>query len=628
MFGRYNDAPSETANRVFGLSMLETISVNTRTLTFGVNMGLSNRVSNTVRANYSTQNSDDIQSLSPIGGSVSLDPSFFLGPVPAASSLVQFQTFDTDFLATGTLVRGQSKQLNFADDLVLVLGTHQIKLGGDYRAIFLDMRPSDQIVEFDADDLPTLLSTGEGTVTATAQRRAQLLTQSLSFYGQDTWKPTPRLTMVYGLRWDFNAAPSARGDTTLASWTNLDDPASFALAPPGTPVWRNVYTNFAPRLGVAYKLTRDGDWVIRGGGGIFYDIGMGGVATLTTTFPNAASISTGNVTVPIADARPYIPAITEAPPFSGSFGFSPTLVSPRSYQWNLAVEKSFRGRQAVSATYVGQAGRDGLRNTGYFQPNSNFSSYFYLTTNGAFSNYHALQVQYRRPVSSGLQMLLGYTYSHSLDNASNDVTSGTNTISGLRDYASSDFDIRHSFSGAVSYEIPPAAKSGPLAGLTRGWSLDATAVARTGFPFNGQLFVLSPVLGFAFIRPDIVPGQPIWTKVAGAPGGKSLNPAAFSLPPSDVQGTESRNDIAGFGLTQIDLSLGRDFPIHDRLHLKFRADAFNLLNHPNFTNPTARVQSPSTLQSQRMLNQGLGGLNPIFQVGGPRSLQLSLRLTF
>jgi Carboxypeptidase regulatory-like domain/TonB dependent receptor-like, beta-barrel/TonB-dependent Receptor Plug Domain len=628
IFGRYNDAPSETANREFGLSTLDTISVNTRTVTIGANMALSNRISNALRLNYSTQASNDIQSLSAIGGSVSLSPSYFLGPVPASSSLVEFQTFDTDFLASGRLVKAQTRQFDFADDFVLASGAHEMKLGVDYRPLSLDVRPALQTVELDADDVPTLLATGQGSLTVTASKPAKILTQAFSAYAQDSWKPTQRLTLVYGLRWELAPPPSPQDHTTLASWTNVNDPASFALAPLGTPLWRTVYSNFAPRVGIAYKLTSTGDLVLRGGGGIFYDTGLGGVATLTTEFPNSAVAFPGNVSVPIPDASPYIPAITLTPPYPGAFGFSPQLVSPRSYQWNVAMEKSFAGRQALSATYVGQAGRDALRNTGYFQPNANFSSFFYVTTNGAFANYDALQVQYRRPMSSGLQLLLGYTYAHSFDNASNDVTSGTNTISGARDYASSDFDIRHSFSGAVSYNLPDPVKSGPLSVLAKDWSVDSTVIARTGFPFNGQIFVVDPALGFAFIRPNVVPGQPYWISVATAPGGKSLDPAAFTRPSPGLQGTEPRNDIQGFGLTEVDLSVAREFPLGDRVRLKFRTDAFNVFNHPNFTNPTARIPRASSLVSQKMLNQGLGGLNPIFQEGGPRSLQLSLRLTF
>jgi len=473
IFGRYSDAPSETASRELGLSMLDTISVNTRTATFGANMALSNQISNALRLNYSTQTSNDIQSLSPIGGSVSLNPSYFLGPVPASSSLVEFQTFDTDFLATGPLVKAKTKQFDFADDFVLASGVHEVKLGVDYRPLSLDVRPSDQTVEFDASDVQTLLATEQGSLTVTASKPAKVLTHAFSAYAQDSWKATKRLTIVYGLRWELAPPPSARGNTTLASWTNPSSPGSFALAPSGASLWSTVHTNFAPRLGIVYKLTSSGDLVARGGWGIFYDTGLGGVATLTTSFPNSAVAFPGNVSVPIPDARPYIPTITLTPPYPGAFGFAPTLVSPRSYQWNLAIEKSFAGRQVLSATYLGQAGRDLLRNTGYWQPNANFSSFFYLTSNSAFSNYDALQLQYRHPLSSGLQVILNYTYTHSLDNASNDVTSGTNTISGIHDYASSDFDIRHSFSGGLSYNIPGPSKPKPgsLSLRAAHWSL-------------------------------------------------------------------------------------------------------------------------------------------------------------
>jgi hypothetical protein len=111
-----------------------------------------------------------------------------------------------------------------------------------------------------------------------------------------------------------------------------------------------------------------------------------------------------------------------------------------------------------------------------------------------------------------------------------------------------------------------------------------------------------------------------------------LNPAAFDVTTpvaENRQGTLGRNAIQGFGLTQVDLSIGRKFLFTERLNVLFRVDAFNLLNHPNFTNPSGYLSGgPSFLLSREMLNTGLGGLNPIFQQGGPRSLQLSLRLAF
>lgn len=362
---------------------------------------------------------------------------------------------------------------------------------------------------------------------------------------------------------------------------------------------------------------------------MFYDLGVGQTATLATQFPNSASSFSGDVPVPVLDATPYLPARSLAPPYPGSYGFDPNLELPRSYQWNVALEKSLPWDQVVTATYVGQAGRRLLRNAGYYQPNPDFASYFYLTNNGAFSNYDALQLQYRKLVSSRLQGIVNYTFSHSLDNSSNDVISGANAISAEGDYASSDFDARHSFSTAIHYEVPAIGKTGTVSFLSRDWALDLVGVARSGFPFNARMFVVSPVLGFAYVRPDRVPGQAVWRSDATAPGGRSLNPSAFAMPTTETQGSEGRNDIRGFGLTQLDLSVARKFSITERVHLQFRTDAFNVLNHPNFTNPQAFVFFGGTqLRSNQMLNQALGGLNPLFQEGGPRSLQLSLRLTF
>lgn len=117
--------------------------------------------------------------------------------------------------------------------------------------------------------------------------------------------------------------------------------------------------------------------------------------------------------------------------------------------------------------------------------------------------------------------------------------------------------------------------------------------------------------------------------VAYDPTTGAITGGAFAVPSTVRQGSEGRNDIPGFGLTQIDLSIARKFELTERFALKFRADAFNLLNHPNFTNPLARVEfGPLDLDSIQMANQGLGGLNPLFQEGGPRSLQLSLKFSF
>jgi hypothetical protein len=188
--------------------------------------------------------------------------------------------------------------------------------------------------------------------------------------------------------------------------------------------------------------------------------------------------------------------------------------------------------------------------------------------------------------------------------------------------------------------------------LLRDWSLDGIATARTGTPFNAGYTPADPGVvqgccGALDLRPDQVPGQPVYISDPNAPGGKELNPAAFTIPNSLVQGSAARNSIRGFPLVQIDLSIRRQFNLAERLHLLVRADAFNVINHPNFANPLSSIGTcaqgvtcPPQYgfgTSQSMLNQALGGgaggfygsaFGSLYQVGGPRSLQLSMKLQF
>jgi hypothetical protein len=635
IFGRYNYAPSQTVSRLGSLSDVETLSTDTQTLTLGLNMSLSPTVTNMLRGNYSTQSAGTSDVLDKFGGAIPIDPTLLLGALPLSSNSAFFQIGDTTDFDVGLGAQNRSKQMNFVDDLAITVGTHQLKFGGDYRAIFLNTTPSRNTPNYLIDDVQDFISGPTAGVVPTFSTAtslpAKILAQAFSLYGQDTWKATPRLTLTYGVRWELAPAPSGRGDTKLASWANTNDFSALALAPIGTPIWRTTYTNFAPRVGIAYSLTEKSDFVIRAGFGFFYDTAAGQVGSVAISYPNSAFAFPPPITLPVSDLTPYLPTISLDPPYPSAQGFVNNLRLPRSYQWNVAVEKSFRGKQVISATFVGQAGRELLRLEGLLQPNSNFSDFFSLSGNTAYSNYDALQVQYRRPLSGRLQVLLGYTWSHSLDNVSDDGLQSTShtVISGAKDYSNSSFDVRHSFSGAATLLLPSAGKSGLLPVVSRDWSLNAVVVARSGFPFNAVALGGGPG-GIALRRPDLVAGQTAWIPDPAAAGGKSVNPDAFAFPPPGVQGSEPRNDIPGFGLVQADLSVARKFAITDHVNLQFKAEAFNALNHPNFTNPRALFFSSGgiLLSSTQMLNGGLGGLNALFQEGGPRSLQLSLRLTF
>jgi Carboxypeptidase regulatory-like domain/TonB dependent receptor len=650
IFGRYNYAPSRIVGRPLDGLSIDTTPVNTQTLTAGINMVLTNSVVNTLRGNYSRQSGSTIFSLNSFGGAVPLDPSeiFGSGSLNNGQNYGAFIPFDASEILIGPQVRNRTGQFNVVDDLSIALGAHVVKVGADYRRITLDSADAQYGVFLATPTFGDFVSSGAAPfLTTTNQRNSRILSQAFSLYAQDTWKITPRLTITYGLRWELSPAPSGQGATALAAWNDVNNPALLGLAPAGTSPWSTTFGNVAPRFGIAYSLTRRGDLVVRAGGGTFYDTGVGAAAGLASQFPNYAEAAYSNVTVPIVGLSTYFPALTLAPPYPyGVAGVDRNLKLPRSYEWNAAIEKSFRGQQVVSLTYVGQAGRDLLRREAISTPNSNFAGPFQLTANNARSNYDALQLQYRKPLSDRVQILLNYSWSHSLDNASSDVVEAVSSavISAANDYASSDFDVRQSFSGAATFDVPAAGKSGFLNLATKDWSLAMVAVARTGFPYNGSIGAFT--IAGADPRPDLNPGAPLYlvgracatefqslgvlSAKEPCPGGKGLNPAAFGVPPSGQQGNERRDDIPGFGFTQLDLSLGRKFQITERLNLQFRADAFNALNHPNFSNPGALFIpfAPSYLLSTSMLNQGLGGLNPLFQEGGPRSLQLSLKLAF
>jgi len=643
IFGRYNYAPSNTVTRGgtgISPSSVGSTSVDTQTLTVGGTLSFDSETANSIRGNYSTQMFSLSYLSDSFGGATPLSASVFLGGLPESATYAYFYTYDTALLLSGPYGRNQTKQMNFVDDFSKTKGKHHLKVGGDYRGIFLNAQAPPHKLFQTSPSVQTFLSSAEvnlGTETTVASR---ILSQAASLYGQDTWKVTSRLTVTYGLRWELSPAPLALGETTLASWKDVNNLAEISLAPIGTAPWHSTYGNVAPRIGLAYDVNGKGSLVVRVGGGIFYDLSAGSSAQLAKEFPNLTSTQHPGVPIPLTNVESYLPVISLEPPYPIVVGVDPDLRLPRSYQWNVAVDKALGQDLAVTATYVGQAGRDLFRTNALYAPNPDFSSEFLLESNDARSNYDALQLQLRGNVGSRLKALLNYTFSHSLDNISNDAVAGLSgtVISGANDYASSDFDVRHSFSGAISYSLPAFGKSGALAFVSKDWELSGVLVARSGFPFNAQIynFSLDPG-GFALTRPDRVPGVSAWVYGAqcqaslGGPcaGGKGLNPAAFIVPSEIRQGTEGRNDIVGFGLTQVDLSTNRRFRIGEKLSVMFQADAFNVLNHPNFTNPQAFVQYGSFyLQSQQMLNQGLGGLNPLFQQGGPRSLQLSLKLAF
>jgi hypothetical protein len=279
-------------------------------------------------------------------------------------------------------------------------------------------------------------------------------------------------------------------------------------------------------------------------------------------------------------------------------------------------------------------GRRLLRQELLVNPNSYFAQVF-ITTNKAASSYHALQIQFQRRLSRNLQSHVAYTWSHSIDNASNDSfpNSPSTFIDPRFDRASSDFDVRHSFAGAITYNIPTPACGAVGSRLLRDWSVDGIFIVRTATPVD-VFFMRDIGFGPFNFRPDLVPGVPLYLIDSSFPGGRAINREAFTVPQTARQGTLGRNALLGFPLRQLDLALRRGFALTERMNLQFRMDAFNLFNRPNFGDPIGDLNSGLFGRSNAMFGRSLGsnvgsvGLNSAYQSGGPRSIQMSLKLQF
>jgi len=161
----------------------------------------------------------------------------------------------------------------------------------------------------------------------------------------------------------------------------------------------------------------------------------------------------------------------------------------------------------------------------------------------------------------------------------------------------------------------------------------ALLLARSAPPVNilAGLYVADGIA--LYPGPDVVPGVPLVLYGSQYPGGKIFNKAAFVAAPPGTQGNFGRNVLRGFGATQADVAFQRRFALTEQLGLRFRAEFFNLFNHPNFGSPNNTLTSPLFGHSTQMLVSSLAGadnagFNPLYQIGGPRSIQLALKLQF
>ena len=677
LFGRYNKSPSSIAQYGFGtgsgvaLSQEVVASQTIQTLTLGTTWTSSPTISDDFRFNYSRSDSTGSAALSSdFGGATPITSA----PLPTGLNLknanIGFQSGFTSYgyLDVGAGEESLQRQIQLVDNIAIQRGPHRFTFGVDYRRLSPRFAPSlyDQYVYFN--DYPTTEAGTPAGAYTNQNVPATFLFRMFSVFAQDTWQPTPRLTLTYGLRWGVEIAPKTLEGPAFPAIVNfnLDNLSQIALAPAGTPAYQTPYENFMPRVGVAYQLAqRNGapSTVVRGGIGIYDDLAAGAAGNLVAyAYPFAGYANYDGSQVPLT--FPLAPAYAAPPPIvpPGSsnsgllLGFDPHFKTPYTLEWNVAVQQELGRQQSLTVSYVGAAGRDLVQTLfPFISPPANYPGGIGLFYNGGTSSYNALQTQFQRQVSHGLQALISYSWAHSIDTGS--TVFGQNEQGINDDRGPSKFDIRNQFSAALTYDIPAYRPNWFFGAVLSGWSLQSIIKAYSSPPVDvtitePQSFTQKP----AYVRPDVLPGVPFYLHGAQYPGGKIINNTPdgpslscvgpFCFPPTDAngnaqsQGDLGRNALRAFPASQWDFAVHRDFSIHESLKLQFRAEMFNVLNHPNFAPPNSSLnlgfgsnaQFGYSLQTLGQYSggnsSGGGALSPLYQFGAPRSIQLALKLSF
>ncbi|HYZ83890.1 MAG TPA: TonB-dependent receptor [Bryobacteraceae bacterium] len=646
LFGRYNYAPSDSRERgrFATPSFVAALQGRSQTLTLGSTMIVSAGINNDVRFNWSQSYAAQVYKQDTFGGAKLLPLDLLFPSFADRETSLYYLTIggnDENTISPGTFSANKQNQYNIVDTFNWNFRAHSLKFGFDYRRLSPSIggRLYSKVLT-----VPNITQLVTGIVPTADIRQVDTFLEprysNTSVFLQDVWHIAPRLTLTYGLRWEVNPAPSDANGNLPLTVRGLDNPATAELAPPGTKFYETTFGNFAPRLGVAYQPFGDLGTVIRSGFGVFYDLGYAftGTAFSPGNFPFSRSQAFSNVRIDDPVLNSQAGPINLNPPYPRLFAYDENYKLPYTLQYSFAIEQPIGRSNSVEIAYVGSAARR-LARVESLRPqvlkNPNFTRIDFVNNEG-YSDYNSLQMQFKRRMTRGLQALLSYTWSKSLDTASDE--SNTNLQAPAtrakpsEDRGPSSFDFRHAFTGSASYEVPVLTANRWTRAVFSGFGIDSIVRLRTASPVTVVTGRDSLGLGLTNVaRPDLVPGVPLYLYGHGYPGGRRINPAAFdgATPLAQMrQGTLGRGTLRGFGLKQVDLSLRRRFPIREQVALDFRADAFNIFNTPNFANPTGILTSSNFGSSTQILSTGLGGVNPLFQVGGPRSIQLALRLLF
>jgi len=553
----------------------------------------------------------------------------------------------------------------------------------------------------------------------------QISMQSFGAYAQDDWRVTPHLTVNAGLRYDLNTVIKDSQDLL----GNFDP--NLGLLQVGQQIkapYNGDHNNFGPRLGVVWDPFGDGKTVIRAGASVIYEIphvsifiGQNGVDNASTSgigvIPTGAQGVTpggGKIVAASNDfsnlnwtsTGPVFTATTpNCDPNTGGtpcniLAVNRNLRTPYITTWSLNIQRQIFSQGSLSVGYVGNKGTklysvfdinqvnpaldDGSEQLGRpFNAKFPFLGVINFLSNGYESKYHGLQVSYTQHSWHGLSAVVGYTWSHSIDQASlNRGLNPQNSLDPAAEYGSSDNDIRQRFTLSLTYDIPGIKTWGHL---LDGWQVNSIVTLQTALPWgpidgffatggsdisktgefadrwnftgNPKDFTFSTSGGLPYISPSdfTVDGSgnvtggtsPGAAKCFSAAGGQAAANSLSTLgcyvvrnsvltpPAAGTFGTMGRNLFRGPNYHNWDFSIIKSWTIRERLALQLRGEFFNVLNHPNFTNPYGVGGQLGNVDPSVPSIFGFAGetpdvaaANPVIGSGGPRAIQIGLKFKF
>ena len=547
----------------------------------------------------------------------------------------------------------------FLDTATYATGAHLLKFGFDFRYTqqnaFRDVQSRGLMVfpGFVAftlpDGTPTVfpfitgnslanLLFGLPLVTGGARldNHQHLRTESYNLFVNDNYRITPRLTLSAGLRYEFNSPP-----VDTENRANLYDPATGRLARVGTANvpdagYKADKNNFAPRVGLAWSLGSKDTTVIRAGYGVYFD--QSPLAPGEGLYFNAPYFDFRfyyqSQQAPLTLFNPF-PFNTPGQSAPSAFAYDSNLRTSYTQHWNLSVQQQVGSKTVAELAYVGSKGTKLLASRDINQPapstrqpnlprNPLFGEITHQESSAA-SNYHSLQARLQQRLTAGLSLLGAYTFGKSIDNASGifsstgDPNYPQNSFNMAAERGRSGFDVRHRFSLSYSYELPFGKNhKGAAKALLDGWQTYGVITLQTGRPFTVALLPEfdnsnTGISNLGFLgndRPNLA-GQ---ARLDNPTVERWFNTAAFAVPRFGSFGNSGRNIVDGDGYQNVNFSLLKNTSIREKATVQFRAEFFNLFNHPNFGLPDNFVGSPS--------------FGRVLSAESPRRIQFGVKLIY